>query len=78
MTTFSVGNTTQVSGVTASVDAGPAQPLPVTVDGSHQVVIGVGFTGDSGGFAVIHITGRDDDRIDQVQGIPFRNRAYAT
>ena len=77
-TTFSVGDTNEVSGVTGSTDAGPAQPLPLTVEGTHRVVIGVGFTGDTGGWAVIHITGRVADQIDQVPGVGFRNRAYNT
>lgn len=78
MTTFSVGDTNKVSGVTGSIDLGPFQSLPLTVDGSHDVTITVGFTGANGGFAVIAITGRAPDQIDQVPGIGFRNRIYNT
>lgn len=80
--TFSVGQTSQVSGVTGSVDAGPGAPLPLTITGHHQVDINVAFMGDSGGFADIDISGSEGggttNRIAQIPGVPFRDRVYAT
>jgi hypothetical protein len=80
--TFAVSATSQVSGVTGSVDGGPGMPLPVTVVGHHQVTVTVGFTGDTGGSADIRISGSAGgaqiDTIAQVTGLPFRNRVYTT
>jgi hypothetical protein len=80
--TFVAGRTNQVSGVTGAVDGANAQVLPITVTGHHRVVVGVGFTGNSGGSADIVISGSDGggktDTIDQTTGLPFAHRGYST
>jgi len=80
--TFSVGSTSHVGGVTASVDMGPGTTLPVTVSGGghHSIVVTVGFTGDSDGSANILVRGSaggtDESRIRQLDGLPFRNALF--
>ncbi len=79
-TVFTVRRTSEVTGVIASVDAGPAGPLPVSVTGHHDVTVNVGFSSQSGGFAEIDIAGSEGgtttDRIVQMPSLPFRNRVY--
>ena len=80
--TFDVGATHQVIGAVASVDDGAAHPLPVSVVAHHKVLVDVAFTGNDGGWADIVITGTSTppvtDRIEQVTGLPTRDRIYRT
>lgn len=83
--TFTVGETTHVGAVVATVDTPPAGPLPVSVIGAaaaepprhHLIAITVGFTGDEGGSAVIEVSGSfglsDPSRIRQITSLPFRS-----
>ena len=78
--TFSVADQDQVGDIKAVVNSKPAA-LPVDVSGGHtRVTITVGFTGDSGGSAVIDVAGAnggdDQSRIRQLDGLPFRSAIF--
>jgi hypothetical protein len=79
---FSLGQTTQVGGVTAAASSVPGNSLPLTVTaGTHQtIVVTAGFTARDGGSAEVLVTssalGSDSSRIRQLTSLPFRSGVF--
>jgi len=77
--TLTLGKTVQVGSVevTGSTIVAPSLPVVVTAGRHHVVTITAGFTGRTGGGAIIEVNGSeggsDTSRIRQLTSIPVRS-----